>query len=165
MINLIKGILAFIAATVVIHVAMLTFGRPPVKVVEAVVERDPASVPTEKYLVEGREIRRKSALKVFEGPLDDRCTESGRKQFVGSLGEYYYHRQNETLRYPEIFGKPGADYIAAQYRSSNDLRIDRLAGEAYRSGHLRPSDFDAVARQMIVAVVSDEKMTGRGCAA
>lgn len=164
MINLVKGILVFAAATIVLKVYALTFGPPQVKIVEEIVDRNPASEPNEKYQIVGRDEQRKAALKAFAGPADLRCSAEGRKRFVGRVGHYYHHRQNQTLRYPKTYGRPGAEYIAAQYRSSDDLLIDRLTRENYRSGHLRPDEFDGLARQMILTVVSAEKVTGSGCA-
>jgi hypothetical protein len=80
------------------------------------------------------------------------------------LGYYYYQRQNQTERYPENFGKPGADYIAQQWTSADDKRIDRLTQEAYGNGYLKPAEFDAVARKMIATVVAGERVIGKGCA-
>jgi hypothetical protein len=87
-----------------------------------------------------------------------------RKRFVSGINEYYYHRQNQTERYPEIHGKLGADYIAAQWSTADDQRIDRLTQEAYARGYLTPSDFDGVAGKMVATVVKSERVTAKGCA-
>ena len=86
------------------------------------------------------------------------------KKFVAGLGHYYYIRQNQTERYPENFGKAGADYIAKQWATTDDQRIDRLTQEAYARGYLKSADFDAVAARMVATVVKDEHITGKACA-
>ena len=92
-----------------------------------------------------------------------RCGED-RKRFVSGINEYYYQRQNQTERYPEVHGKLGADYIATAWSTADDKRIDRLTQEAYARGYLTPSDFDGVARKMVVTVVKGERVTAKGCA-
>jgi hypothetical protein len=118
----------------------------------------------EEIFVEGRILQRKDAFRALDKPWSSFCTDAGRKDFVSGLSEYYYHRQNQTERYPEIHGKPGADYIARQWAAVDDKRIDRLTQEAYRNGYLKPGEFDVVARKMITTVVGRERITGKGCA-
>lgn len=118
----------------------------------------------EQYSVESRDSQRRSALVALEAPTGSLCTEAGRKQFIRGLNNYYYQRQNQTERYPEIHGKAGADYIAAQWSGPDDKRIDRLTQEAYSEGYLKPAEFDGVARKMVAIVVKDERVIGSGCA-
>lgn len=119
---------------------------------------------TEKYHVEGRVSQRKDAIAALELPFGSRCTGEGRQRFIGGIGEYYYQRQNQMERYPEIFGKAGADYIAGQWSTPDDRRIDRLTQEAYAWGYLAPSDFNGVAGKMVAAVVKGERVIGHACA-
>ena len=109
-------------------------------------------------------VERHEALGSLETPTGSRCTEDGRKQFINGLEQYYYQRQNQTERYPEIHGKLGADYIAEQWSAPDDKRIDRLTQEAYSKGYLKPADFDGVARKMVATVVKGERVIGKGCA-
>jgi hypothetical protein len=118
----------------------------------------------ENVLVGTRTMERQSALRALGAPWSSFCTETGRKELISGLGYYYYQRQNQTERYPENFGKPGADYIAQQWTSADDKRIDRLTHEAYGNGYLKPAEFDAVARKMIATVVAGERVIGKGCA-
>jgi hypothetical protein len=118
----------------------------------------------EKYAVDARDSERQGALKALEAPTGSRCTEDGRKQFISGLNNYYYQRQNQSERYPEIHGKLGADYIAAQWSGPDDTRIDRLTQEAYSGGYIRPDDFDGVARKMVATVVTSARVIGKGCA-
>ncbi|MEK9284072.1 MULTISPECIES: hypothetical protein [unclassified Bradyrhizobium] len=118
----------------------------------------------EVYLVKGRASQRSEAALAFERPYGARCAGDGRKQFISAINEYYYHRQNQMERYPEIFGQPGADYIAKQWSTGDDHRIERLTREAYAQGYLELSDFDGVARKLVQAVVRNERITAHSCA-
>jgi hypothetical protein len=154
-------------AVVVWHVAAWAFAPaavppPPPQVLE--VNRGKAFGPNEDISVEGRSRKRQAAFTTLERPWGSRCAGEGRKAFISGLNEYYYHRQNQTERYPETYGKLGADYIARQWSTGEDQRIDRLTQDAYAKGYLKPADFDGVARKMIAKVVKDERMTGRACA-
>ena len=100
----------------------------------------------------------------MDRPWGGRCAGEDRKQFLSGLNEYYYHRQNQTERYPESLGKAGADYIEEQWSTTDDQRIDRLTQDAYARGYLKPADFDAVAGKMIATVVKNERVTGNACA-
>ena len=118
---------------------------------------------TEQYTVKSRVSQRKGAMAALDLPWSSRCGEA-RKGFISGINEYYYHRQNQYERYPEIHGKLGADYIATQWSTGEDKRIERLTQEAYASGYLTPSDFDGVAGKLVAAVVKNERVTGKGCA-
>ena len=117
----------------------------------------------EKYAVDARLSQRKGAMAALDLAWSSRCGED-RKRFVSGINEYYYQRQNQTERYPEVHGKLGADYIATAWSTADDKRIDRLTQEAYARGYLTPSDFDGVARKMVAAVVKGERVTAKGCA-
>lgn len=117
----------------------------------------------ENITIESRSSQRKGALAALDLPRTNRCDEE-RRRFISGINNYYFQRQNQIERYPEIHGKPGADYIAGQWSTADDKRIDRLTQEAYAAGYLQPSDFDGVAGKMVATVVRNERITGRGCA-
>src|SRR5436305_151457 len=73
----------------------------------------------EANLLPARASERKAALHALGKPWSSFCTEGGRKSFISGLGYYYYHRQNQSERYPENFGKAGADYIAQQWATTD----------------------------------------------
>ncbi len=155
----------FIAWILIIGVvAAWTFApaSPPPQIPE--VNRGKAFGSNEDIAVEARIRQRRDAFTALERPWGGRCAGEDRKRFISGLNEYYYHRQNQTERYPESFGKLGSDYIAKQWSSTDDQRIDRLTQEAYARGYLKPADFDAVAGKMIAMVVKDERVTGKACA-
>jgi hypothetical protein len=117
----------------------------------------------EDVAVEARSRHRQIAFTALERPSGSRCAE-GRQPFLSGLHEYYYHRQNQTERYAENFGRPGANYIAQQWSTADDQRIDRLTQDAYAKGYLKPSDFGKLVRSTITNVVKDERVTGNACA-
>ena len=151
-------------ALVIWQIAAWTFApaAPPPQIPE--VNRGKAFGSNEDSLVEARGSQRQGAFKALDRPWGSRCAGDERKKFISGLNEYYYHRQNQTERYPENFGKAGADYIAKQWATTDDQRSDRLTQEAYVKGDLKPADFDGVAGKMVAAVVKDERVTGKGCA-
>lgn len=150
-------------ALVVYQIAAWAFA--PQKAAQHATPMDgPGYGSNEAIFVDGRASTRRGATQAFERPYGSRCTGEGRKQFISSVGEYYSRRQNETERYPETFGKPGAEYIARQWSTTEDKRIERLTQEAYAQGYLQSSDFDAVARKTVEAVVRGERITVRSCA-
>ena len=115
--------------------------------------------------VQSRVGTRAEAFKTLELPWGSRCSGDGRRRFIGGLSAYYYQRQNQIERYPENFGKAGADYIARQWSTTEDQRIDRLTQDAYARGYLNPADLEGLARQAVENVVKDERITGKACAA
>jgi hypothetical protein len=118
----------------------------------------------EDIIVRGRTSKRQDAFRALGKPWSSFCTDAGRKEFISGLDAYYYNRQNQTERYPETHGRLGADYIAQQWASADDKRIDRLTQEAYSNGYLKPDEFEAVARKMIATVIAGERVNGKGCA-
>ena len=86
------------------------------------------------------------------------------EKFISGLGHYYYHRSLQTTSYPKNYGKTGADYIARQWSTADDKRIDRLTKEIYSSGYFKPNEFGAGSRDMLLTLVKDERVTGKGCA-
>ena len=64
----------------------------------------------------------------------------------------------------EYFGEAGASYIAQQWATTEDKRIERLTQEAYAKGYLKPDDLNWIARKMMATVVRNERITGKACA-
>ena len=151
-------------AVVIWQVAAWTFApaAPPPQIPEA--NRGKAFGADEERAVELRASQRKDALRTLDRPWGSRCIGEDRKQFIAGVNEYYYHRQNQAERYLEYFGKLGADYIARQWSTGDDQRIDRLTQDAYVRGYLKPADFDGAASKMVANVVRDERVTGKACA-
>lgn len=147
-------------------VAAWTFApaAPPPQPQIPEVNRGKAFGSNEHFMVESRNKQRQAAFQKLEQPWASRCMGEARKAFIGSLREYYSTRQNEAQHYPQNFGKLGADYIATQWATTDDRRIDRLTQEAYARGYLKPTDFDGPAARIVATVVKDERITGKACA-
>lgn len=148
-------------AVVVWQVAAWAFAPPP-KPAQPVASRPVPIDRVEQGLTEARAVQREYALAALDKPWSDRCGQN-RKDFLSGVNEYFYHRQNQSERYPEKFGKAGADYIAGQWSTTDDARIERLTQEAYARGYVKPADFDGVAGKMVAAVVKDQRIIGNGC--
>jgi hypothetical protein len=157
-----KPIWFILWAAAIWQIASWTFAPPP-KQAPAIASRNVPLDRVEQGLVEARGMQRRGALAALDLPWSSRCGQS-RKQFLSGLNEYYYHRQNQTRSYTENYGQAGADYVAGQWSTADDSRIDRLTQEAYARGYLKPSDFDGVASKIVSTVVSSERVVGNGCA-
>jgi hypothetical protein len=151
----------------VVLVAAWTFApaAPPPQIAQIPeVNRGKAFGDNEDIYVQSRRIQRKSTFRTLEQPWGGRCTGESRKAFLAGIGHYYYIRQIQTEHYPAYFGKLGADYIAQQWATTDDQRIDRLTQDAYTKGYLKPADFAGPAGKLIAMVVKDERVTGKACA-
>jgi hypothetical protein len=156
-----KPVWVILWAVVTWQVAGWAFAPPP-KPAPAIASRNVPLDISAQGLVEARGMQRRGALAALDMPWSGRCNQD-RKKFLSGLNEYYFHRQNQIERYPENFGKAGADYVAGQWSTADDSRIERLTQEAYARGYLKPSDFDGVAGKMVAAVVRNERVSGNGC--
>ena len=157
-----KRALFIIGAIVAWQVAAWAFAPPP-PVLQKPREIDPQTLPNEKYIVEGRKLQRHDGLRALDVPRSSLCSEEGRKKFISGLGHYYYHRSLQTTSYPKNYGKTGADYIARQWSTADDKRIDRLTKEIYSSGYFKPNEFGAGSRDILITLVKDERVNGKGC--
>ena len=159
-----KPVWFFLWAMAVAQIAVWTFAAPA-RHNEQPAPTDPGRPydDNEQYAVEARDSLREDTMAALDLPWSSRCGEAG-KRFISSVKNYYYHRQTQYERYPEIHGKLGADYIATQWSTAEDKRIERLTQEAYARGYLRPSDFGGVAGKLVAVVVKDERVVGEGCA-
>jgi hypothetical protein len=128
------------------------------------VNRGKAFGSNEDIAVESRKVLRQSTFRTLEQPWGGRCAGESRKSFIAGLGHYYYIRQNQTELHPKYFGDLGAAYMAKQWSTTDDQRIDRLTQDAYAKGYLKPADFSGPASKAIAAVVKDERVTGNACA-
>jgi hypothetical protein len=128
------------------------------------VNRGKAFGANEGIAVDSRRVLRKATFETLEQPWGGRCAAEGRQSFIAGLSHYYYIRQNQTEHQPEYFGQLGADYIAKQWSTTDDQRIDRLTQDAYAKGYFKPADFEGLAAKLIASVVKNERVTGHACA-
>lgn len=162
-----KRVLFVIWAIVMLKIAAWTFlpARTDTTAASAVRADGRGYGDNEPAILRGREYQRAGALKALEQPTTVMCSSAGRRKVASGLSEYFYHRQNQMLRYRENFGKPGAEYIARQWSSADDRRIDRLVREVYGRGYIVPDDLTmGYARSLMLSLVDGVRVTGRGCA-
>lgn len=148
-------------ALVIWQLASWTFAPEPPPAGKPVEDGQPFD-SNEDIHIQSRQSTRQDMLKTLYRPWSERCGDH-RKWFIAGINYYYNHRQTDTTHYAEYHGKLGADYIARQWSSPDDLRIDRLTQEAYVNGYFTLADLGDVARKMVSSVVKDERVVGRGC--
>lgn len=162
----VKVVLAGFGALFLYQIFMVTFGPTPVKVVYVAKDNGVGyDAIEEPRHIHSRDLQRKAVLKRFETPESLRCDNKEREWFKNNVTSYYAARYEDMERYERNYGKSGAGYIASQYQSSDDRRIERLTGEFYRAGYLRLDDFSKIPRRIIDKVVAGETVSGKGCAA
>jgi len=141
-------------------------GKPQNPILNATLERNRSlgfAPETEPQTQEGRVYQRRSALRALEMPWSSLCTDKGRHSFISGLQEYYYHRANQAQVYPANWGPKGAEYIAQQWKTADDLRIEQLTRQIYSLGYLNPDEVEPFARKMLISVIKGERVTGSGC--
>jgi hypothetical protein len=139
-----------------------TASPPPIPPIPEA-NRGKAFGSSEDVMVNSRKVRREATFKTLEEPWGSRCAGEGRKAFIAGIGHYYYNREIETEGYRKYFGQLGADYIAKQYSTTDDQRIDRLTQDAYAKGYFKPAEL-SLGNKMVATVVKDERITGKACA-
>jgi hypothetical protein len=112
---------------------------------------------------EVRVSQRQSALKSLEMPWSTLCTKEGRHSFISGLQGYYSRRESEAQVYPANWGPKGAEYIAQQWKTADDLRIEQLTRQIYSEGYLNSDEVMPAARKMLISVIKGERVTGSGC--
>jgi hypothetical protein len=159
-----KPIWFILWAAAIWQIAGWTFAplpKPAPQIPEA--NRGKAFGSSEESAVQSRIVLREATLKTLEKPWGERCTGEGRQAFIAGVGHYYYVRENSMELHPRYFGQLGAAYIAKQWSTADDQRIDRLTQDAYARGYLKPEDF-TIGGKLIATVVKNERITGKACA-
>jgi hypothetical protein len=161
-----RAALLVVAVLVAGYLASWAYDPSPPRAVQPVpqADRGKAFGPDEEFAIWDREKIRNVAFQALEMPWGGRCSGDSRQQFLRMLGRYYAYRQSTTENYSEYFGKAGAGYIAQQWATAEDKRIERLTQEAYAKGYLRADDLNWIARKRMATVVKDERVTGKACA-
>jgi hypothetical protein len=161
-----RTVLLVVAVLVAGYLASRASDPAPPRAAQPVPQANPGQGfgPDEEFAIWDREKMRKVAFQALEMPWGGRCSGDSRQQFLRTLGRYYAYRQSTTENYSEYFGEAGASYIAQQWATTEDKRIERLTQEAYAKGYLKPDDLNWIARKMMATVVKSERITGKACA-
>ena len=68
------------------------------------------------------------------------------------------------MKYPTRWGDAGRDYIAKQWSTSDDQRIQRLVQEHYERGYLNLRDLKPYIVEQISPLLKDTRVSGQPCA-
>lgn len=87
-----------------------------------------------------RDTLRKSTQQSLDQAWSTFCDRQGRRKLNQAVSEYFGLRSVQAKSYPARWGQEGADYIARQWATADDRRIERLVQELYGRGYLKPAD-------------------------
>lgn len=119
----------------------------------------------ESYKRKARELRIKSAMEGLSQPWSMFCDIEGRQKLLGSAGGYLSGRHNDIRSALDTYGPEGAKFVAELHMTTEDNQIERLIQETYANGYIKLNDFKpkSVERLMLVEILKDEKIHGKGC--
>ncbi|MEJ0078083.1 MAG: hypothetical protein WDO17_22110 [Alphaproteobacteria bacterium] len=119
----------------------------------------------EELFRDARLRRRESTLKTLDANWASFCDPQGRKRLVNSLNDYFYFRDGAEASYPSRWGEVGKAYIAREFSTTDDKRIEQQIRELYARGYLDPKMFGAIASKRVTALVYEIKVERKPCAA
>jgi hypothetical protein len=117
----------------------------------------------EKILQNSRDLNRKSTLRGLDQAWSTFCTREGRKNLGDTLTAYFGRRQQEESSYQKRWGDAGRDYIAKQWTTADDLRIERLVQETYERGYLDLHDLKPYIADRMSPLLKDTRVTAQPC--
>jgi hypothetical protein len=130
-------------------------------------QADPGPPPprnaNEAIFQESRRMARESTLKSLDRPWADFCSGEGRRAIASSLNEYFYHRGGQELSYPARWGDTGRTYIAREWGTPGDRRIEQQVREMYERGYLDPATLSAATAKRVLALAPGFKVTQHPC--
>lgn len=94
----------------------------------------------EQIFQKGRDRIRKSTLTGLDKAWSTFCQPDGRKQLGSAVSYYFEMRGNQEESYPKRWGDDGRKYIAKEWSTPDDARIQRLVQEHYERGYLKLAD-------------------------
>jgi hypothetical protein len=119
----------------------------------------------EEIFRDGRGYLRESTLKSLDLPWASFCQAEGRRLLLGSLREYFFHRNGQESSYPERWGDVGRQYITREWSTPDDRRIEQQIKDLYSRGYLEPKGLDEPTGQRVSALVQGLKVTQQPCKA
>jgi hypothetical protein len=112
-----------------------------------------------------RDSVRKSTLSSLDQPWSTFCQPEGRKRLASSLKEYFWQRGGQENSYPARWGGVGRAYIAREWSTADDQRIERLVEELYWRGYLDLRSLDRLTAEMIIPLVKNTRVMTQPCRA
>jgi len=113
---------------------------------------------------DSRERRRQSTLKTLDANWASFCEPQGRTRLVNSLNDYFYFRDGAETSYPLRWGEVGKTYIAREFSTTEDARIEQQIRELYARGYLDPKMFGSIANKHVTTLVQGLKVERKPCA-
>jgi hypothetical protein len=118
---------------------------------------------SERYASEVRKDARKGALKALELAWSTYCEEEGHRRLLGGLGYYVEQRGMQQRGYAASWGKPGAQFIAEAWGTSDDERIEQMMQDVYARGYFKIDEFAAFKRETVVKLLGKAKPGNNPC--
>jgi hypothetical protein len=117
----------------------------------------------EKIFQNARNHVRKQTLGGLERAWGSFCEPEGRKKLDQTVTFYFDQRGNQEESYPKRWGDAGRQYIAKEWSTSDDQRIERLVQEHYERGYLNIADLKPYIAARISPLLKDTRVSGQPC--
>lgn len=133
---------------------------------------DPATLPNggvppwnvhEDLFKKTRDSLRTSTQRALDTAWNEFCTAAGQDRLVGALSSYFIKRHQETVSYEKRWGVEGRDYIAHEWATSGDNRIERLTAETYARGYLDVARFKPSVAAIVTPYLRESRMRVEPC--
>ncbi|HZL32262.1 MAG TPA: hypothetical protein VFC54_14550 [Pseudolabrys sp.] len=130
---------------------------------EAMGDGVPPNNANENIFQKSRDSTRTSTMKSLEKAWSTFCTDTGRRQLAQALNHYFEQSGNQIESYSKRWGKEGHDYIAAQWSTTDDHRIERLVSETYERGYLDLSSVSRTTAGRMAPLLQGVRVQGQPC--
>ena len=111
----------------------------------------------EKIFQTGRNNIRKSAMNGLDKAWSTFCGPEGRQRLAHSVNYYFEMRGNQEESYQKRWGDDGRKYIAKEWATSDDARIQRLVQEHYERGYLKLADLRPLIAKRVEPLLKDAR--------
>ncbi len=130
-------------------------------------QADPGPPPprnaNEPLFQDNRRRLRETTLKSLDRPWAQFCDAEGRRQIASSLKEYFYHRTGQEKSYPARWSDTGRQYIAREWATPEDRRIEQQIKDMVFRGYLDVATLDKPTGERVAAMVAGLKVTQQPC--
>jgi hypothetical protein len=162
----VKYILPFIL--IVVLLAGWEYSKPSYPVnTEANAKADHGPPPprnaNEQIFQDGRRIARKTALTGLQQPWAAMCAGEGRRSLISSVNYYYEQRGLQEKSYPARWGDTGKSYIAREWSTTDDRRIEQLTQDMVTRGYLKPATLNKFVAERVNALTNGTSVTAQPC--
>jgi hypothetical protein len=146
--------------------------RYPVNFHEPPLQVDTSTLPNqgvppwnvhEDLFKDTRVSRRRAAEDALDTAWSVFCSPAGQDKLVGALSGYFVTRHQEKASYEKRWGKEGRDYIAREWATPDDRRIERLVAETYARGYLDMSRFKPSIAAIVTPFLTEQRMRTAPC--